>query len=329
MRFDHKKSLLEIHREAEDSPKPMSSTLQGTTMDFRKLPLALGLTLAFACGAASAQDGGTLQKIKDSGFIQIGGRDSQIPFSYKLGSDSASIGFTNDICLKIVDAVKARLGLAKLDVRYTMLNSANRIPLLQNGTVDLVCATTTNTTQRQQQVDFAPSHFVTNITAAVRKDSGINTFADLNGKNVATVTGSTSIQLLRGVRKNGAIEVHEIAGKDTSDGFLLLSSGRADAYVLDDVQLAGMIASAPNPGDYKILKESLRQEPYGIMLRKDDPQFKALVDETVTGLMKSGAIEQLYTKWFMSPIPPRNANLNFPMTDAVREIYKNPNNKGV
>ena len=298
-------------------------------MDFRKLPLALGLTLAFACGAASAQDGGTLQKIKDSGFIQIGGRDSQIPFSYKLGSDSASIGFTNDICLKIVDAVKARLGLAKLDVRYTMLNSANRIPLLQNGTVDLDCATTTNTTQRQQQVDFAPSHFVTNITAAVRKDSGINTFADLNGKNVATVSGSTSIQLLRGVRKNGAIEVHEIAGKDTSDGFLLLSSGRADAYVLDDVQLAGMIASAPNPGDYKILKESLRQEPYGIMLRKDDPQFKALVDETVTGLMKSGAIEQLYTKWFMSPIPPRNANLNFPMTDAVREIYKNPNNKGV
>jgi len=329
MRFDHKKSLLEIHREAEDSPKPMSSTLQGTTMDFRKLPLALGLTLAFACGAASAQDGGTLQKIKDSGFIQIGGRDSQIPFSYKLGSDSASIGFTNDICLKIVDAVKARLGLPKLDVRYTMLNSANRIPLLQNGTVDLDCATTTNTIQRQQQVDFAPSHFVTNITAAVRKDSGINTFADLNGKNVATVTGSTSIQLLRGVRKNGAIEVHEIAGKDTSDGFLLLSSGRADAYVLDDVQLAGMIASAPNPGDYKILKESLRQEPYGIMLRKDDPQFKAVVDETVTGLMKSGAIEQLYTKWFMSPIPPRNANLNFPMTDAVREIYKNPNNKGV
>ena len=225
--------------------------------------------------------------------------------------------------------MKAKLGLPKLEVRYTMLNSANRIPLLQNGTVDLDCATTTNTTQRQAQVDFAPSHFVTNITAAVRKDSGINTFADLNGKNVATVTGSTSIQLLRGARKSGAIEVHEIAGKDTSDGFLLLSSGRADAYVLDDVQLAGMIASAPNPGDYKILKESLRQEPYGIMLRKDDPQFKAVVDETVTGLMKSGAIEQLYTKWFMSPIPPRNANLNFPMTDAVREIYKNPNNKGV
>ena len=298
-------------------------------MDFKKLPLALGLALVFASGAAVAQYSGTLQKIKDSGTIQIGARDSQIPFSYKLGADGDPIGFTNDICLKIVDAVKVRLGLAKIDVRYTMLNSTNRIPLLQNGTVDLDCATTTNTTQRQQQVDFAPSHFVANITAAVRKNSGIDTFADLNGKNVATVSGSTSIQLLRVARKSGTIEVNEIPGKDTSDGFLRLSNGRADAYVLDDVQLAGMIASSTNPGEYKILKESLRQEPYGIMLRKDDPQFKALVDETVTGLMKSGAIEQLYTKWFLSPIPPRNANLNFPMTDAVREIYKNPNNKGV
>ncbi|MGN8079909.1 amino acid ABC transporter substrate-binding protein [Variovorax sp. 22077] len=298
-------------------------------MDFKKLPPALGLALVFASGAAVAQYSGTLQKIKDSGTIQIGARDSQIPFSYKLGADGDPIGFTNDICLKIVDAVKARLGLAKIDVRYSMLNSTNRIPLLQNGTVDLDCATTTNTTQRQQQVDFAPSHFVANITAAVRKNSGIDTFADLNGKNVATVSGSTSIQLLRVARKSGTIEVNEIPGKDTSDGFLRLSNGRADAYVLDDVQLAGMIASSTNPGEYKILKESLRQEPYGIMLRKDDPQFKALVDETVTGLMKSGAIEQLYTKWFLSPIPPRNANLNFPMTDAVREIYKNPNNKGV
>lgn len=298
-------------------------------MDFKKLPLALGLALVFASGAAVAQYSGTLQKIKDSGTIQIGARDSQIPFSYKLGADGDPIGFTNDICLKIVDAVKAKLGLAKIEVRYTMLNSTNRIPLLQNGTVDLDCATTTNTTQRQQQVDFAPSHFVANITAAVRKNSGIDTFADLNGKNVATVSGSTSIQLLRVARKSGTIEVNEIPGKDTSDGFLRLSNGRADAYVLDDVQLAGMIASSTNPGEYKILKESLRQEPYGIMLRKDDPQFKALVDETVTGLMKSGAIEQLYTKWFLSPIPPRNANLNFPMTDAVREIYKNPNNKGV
>lgn len=293
-------------------------------------PLALGFALAALCGTVAAQDNGTLRKIKDSGVIEIGARDSQIPFSYKVDANSAPIGFTTDICLKIVDAIKAQLGLSKIEVRYTLLNSTNRIPLLQNGTVDLDCATTTNTTQRQQQVDFAPSHFVTNITAAVKAGSGINTFADLNGKTVATVSGSTSIQLLRGARKSGTIEVKELPGKDTSDGFVLLSTGRADAYVLDDVQLAGMIASAPNPGDYKILtQESLRQEPYGIMLRKNDPAFKALVDKTVSGLMKSGAIEQLYAKWFLSPIPPRNANLNFPMTEAVREIYKNPNNKGV
>ena len=283
-------------------------------------PAALGIALVVACGVAAAQDSGTLRKIKDSGTIQIGSRDTQIPFSYKTSADAAPIGFTNEICLKIVEAVKAKLNLPKLDVRYTLLNSTNRIPLLQNGTVDLDCATTTNTTQRQQQVDFAPSHFVTNITAAVKKNSGINSFADLQGKTVATVAGSTSIQLLRGARKNG-IDVQEIAGKDTADAFLLLASDRAAAYVLDDVQLAGLIANQPNAGDYKLLKESLRQEPYGIMLRKDDPEFKAIVDQTVAGLMKSGEIDKLYARWFTQPIPPRNVSLDFPMSDAVRETY--------
>jgi len=214
-------------------------------------------------------------------------------------------------------------------VRYTLLNSTNRIPLVQNGTVDLDCATTTNTVQRQQQVDFAPSHFVTNITAAVKKNSGINSIADLQGKTVATVAGSTSMQLLRGFRKTENIEVQEIAGKDTADAFLLLASDRAVAYVLDDVQLAGLIANQPNASDYKLLKDVLRQEPYGIMMRKEDPEFKAVVDQAVTEMMKSGAIDKLYAKWFMAPIPPRNVNLNFPMSDAVREAYKNPNNKGV
>ncbi|MBT2326427.1 transporter substrate-binding domain-containing protein [Variovorax paradoxus] len=294
-----------------------------------KLPLAFGLVLAFACATASAQESDTLRKIKESGTIHIGNRDSQIPFSYKLSAESTPIGFTNEICLKIVDAVKAKLGLPKLEVRYTLLTSTNRIPLVQNGTVDLDCATTTNTLTRQQQVAFAPSHFVTNITAAVKKSSGITSLAELQGKTVATVSGSTSIQLLRGYRKTENIEVQEISGKDTADAFLLLASDRAVAYVLDDVQLAGLIASSPNPSDYKILKDVLRQEPYGIMFRKDDPQFKELVDKTVGELMKSGAIDQLYAKWFTSPIPPRNVNLNFPMSDAVREAYKNPNNKGV
>ncbi|MDM0037739.1 amino acid ABC transporter substrate-binding protein [Variovorax sp. J22G21] len=292
-------------------------------------PMAVGLVAAVACSATLAQSD-TLSKIKASGTVQIGGRDSQVPFSYKPGGGGDPVGFTNDICMKIVDAIKAKLGMPELKVNYTILTSTNRIPLLTNGTVDLDCATTTNTVQRQQQVAFAPSHFVTNITAAVKKSSGINTLAELNGKKVSTVSGSTGVQLLRGYRKSGNIEVEELAAKDTADGFLLLASDRTVAYILDDVQLAGLIATSPTPGDFKILTtESLRQEPYGIMYRKEDPQFKELVDKTVTDLMKSGAINQIYAKWFTKPIPPTNANLNFPMTEPVKEIYKNPNNKGV
>jgi glutamate/aspartate transport system substrate-binding protein len=294
-----------------------------------RLTCLVAAIAALSLGTARAQPSDTLAKIKQSGVITIGARDTQLPFSYKPTGNGDPVGFTNDICLKVVDAVKAKVGLPALEVRYVMLTSTNRIPLLQNGTVDLDCATTTNTVARQQQVDFAPSHFVTNITAAVKRNSGISSFSDLQGKTVATVTGSTSVQLLRGYRKTEAIDVQEITGKDTADAFLLLASGRAVAYVLDDVQLAGLIASSVNPNDYQLLKGSLRQEPYGIMYRKNDPRFKELVDQTVTGLMKSGEIDKLYAKWFTQPIPPSNINLNFPMTEAVREVYRNPNNKGV
>jgi ABC-type amino acid transport substrate-binding protein len=292
-------------------------------------PLALALSAALLATNAAAQSD-TLAKIKSSGVITIGARDSQIPFSYKPQGSGDPVGFTNDICLKIVDAVKARLALPKLEVRYMILTSTNRIPLLTNGSVDLDCATTTNTVQRQQQVAFAPSHFVTNITAAVKKNSGINTLADLNGKTVSTVAGSTGVQLLRTYRRSGNIEVQDLAAKDTADGFLMLASDRTAAYILDDVQLAGLIATSPKPDDFKILtQESLRQEPYGIMVRKDDAAFMAVVDKTVTELMTSGAIHEIYAKWFTRPIPPNNANLNFPMTDAVKAIYQSPNNKGV
>ena len=293
------------------------------------LPVTLAIAAALACSAATAQSD-TLAKIKSSGAITIGARDSQIPFSYKPMGSGDPVGFTNDICLKVVDAVKAQLALPKLEVRYMILNSTNRIPLLTNGSVDLDCATTTNTQQRQQQVAFAPSHFVTNITAAVKKNSGINTLADLNGKTVSTVAGSTGVQLLRGYRKSGNIEVQDLAAKDTADGFLMMASGRTAAYILDDIQLAGLIATSPNAGDFKILtQESLRQEPYGIMYRKDDPQFKAVVDKAVTEVFTSGAINEIYAKWFTRPIPPTNANLNFPMTEAVKAIYQKPNSDGV
>ena len=283
----------------------------------------------FASMATMAQPNDTLGKIRETGAITIGSRDNSVPFSYRVSGNSDPIGFTNEICLKIVDAVKAKLKMPNLAVRYMTLTSTNRIPLIQNGTADLDCATTTNSLVRQQQVAFAPSHFVTTITAAVKKNSGIASLADLKGKTVATVSGSTSVQLLRAYRRTENIDVQEVSGKDTVDAFLLLASDRAVAYVLDDVQLAALIATSKEPADYRILKEALRQEPYGIMFRKDDAPFKELVDQTVLGLMKSGAIDELYAKWFMKPIPPNNLNLNFPMSDAVREAFRNPNSNGV
>jgi glutamate/aspartate transport system substrate-binding protein len=292
------------------------------------LMVCLATTFA-AATTALAQPTDTLARIKESGVINIGSRDTQIPFSYRTSGSGDPIGFTNDICLKVVDAIKAKLKLATLTVHYTTLTSTNRIPLIQNGTVDLDCATTTNSVARQQQVAFAPSHFVSNNTAAVKKNSGINSLADLKGKTVATVAGSTSIQLLRIYKKTENIEVQELAGKDTADAFLLLASDRAVAYVLDDVQLAALIATSKEPGEYRLLKESLRQEPYGIMFRKDDPAFKDVVDQAVLGLMKSGAIDEIYAKWFTKPIPANNINLAFPMSDAVRNAFRNPNNNGV
>lgn len=299
-------------------------------MHTRKSLLATVLLIGLqALGAAHAQDKDTLQRIKETGVIKLGGREASFPFSYKVSADSNPIGFSADLCMKVVDAVKAKLGLPELKVQYTLVTPANRIALVQNGTIDLECSTTTNTSARAQQVDFAPTHFIGSVAAAVKKNSGINSMAQLDGKTVATVTGSTSIQLLRAYRKNEKVEIAELSGRDNADTFLLLSSDRAVAMIVEDVQLAGLIARSGNPGDYKILGERLRDEPYGFMFRKDDPQFKAVVDATLTSLMKSGEIEKIYAKWFMQPVPPSNVNLNFPMPASVNEIYKSPSNRGI
>jgi len=290
---------------------------------------AIALLAMNALSAAHAQTKDTLQKIKETGVIHLGGRDASFPFSYKVGADSNPIGFSADLCMKVVEAVKAKLGMPNLKVEYTIVTPANRVPLVQNGTVDLECSTTTNTAARAQQVEFAPTHFVGSIAAAAKKRSGIEHMAQLDGKSVATVTGSTAIRLLRAYRKNEKVELAEISGKDTADAFLLLSTDRAVAMILEDVQLAGLIATSRNPSDYKILDERLRDEPYGFIFRKDDPQFKALVDETLTKVMKSGEIHELYAKWFTKPVPPAGVNMNFPMSNAVREAYRNPNNRGI
>jgi len=298
-------------------------------MKFLLATVLSAATSALLPHPAHAQASDTLQKIRETGVIHLGGRDASFPFSYKISADATPIGFSADLCAKVVDAVKANLGRPDLKVMYTTVTPANRIALVQNGTIDLECSTTTNTAARAQQVEFAPTHFVGSITAAVKKNSGIDSLAQLDGKTIATVTGSTSIQLLRSYRKTEKVSLTEISGKDTSDAFLLLSSDRAIAMVLEDVQLAGLIAASGKPGDYKILPERLRDEPYGFLYRKGDPQFKALVDETLASLMKSGQINELYAKWFTQPVPPASANLNFPMPAAVKEAYKNPNNQGI
>jgi glutamate/aspartate transport system substrate-binding protein len=216
-----------------------------------------------------------------------------------------------------------------LKVNLQPVTSSNRIPLLQNGTIDLECGSTTNSVQRQQQVSFGPTYFVINVTAAVKKSSKINSLADLNGKTISTTSGTTSVPLLKAYEKTQNLEIKEIYGKDHAESFLLMADDRSAAFVMDDILLAGQIANSKNPADYKIIPESLRQEPYSMMLRKDDPQFKALVDKTIGGVMKSGEIEKIYVKWLLSPIPPKGINMEFPMTPAIREAFKNPNDKGV
>jgi glutamate/aspartate transport system substrate-binding protein len=291
--------------------------------------LPLLIAIGGTTGNVQAQQpGGTLKKIKDTGVITLGHRESSIPFSY-LDDKQRPIGYAMDLCMKVVDAVKAELKLPNLKVALQPVTSSNRIPLLQNGTIDLECGSTTNSTVRQQQVAFGPSYFVVNVTAAVKKNSGIKSIADLNGKTISTTSGTTSVPLIKGHEKSRNVDVKEIYGKDHAESFLLMADGRAAAFVMDDILLAGQIANARNPSEFQILPESLRQEPYGMMLRKGDPQFKALVDKSVGAVMQSGEIEKIYNKWFISPIPPKNINLNFPMTPAIREAFKNPNDKGV
>ncbi len=286
-------------------------------------------TLATASTAVQAQElAGTLKKIKETGVITIGHRESSIPFSF-LDDQQKPVGYAMDLCMKIVDTVKADLKLPKLKVTLQPVTSSNRIPLLQNGTIDLECGSTTNTTARQQQVAFGPTYFVINVTAAVKKSSGINTIADLNGKTVSTTSGTTSVPLLKAYEKAKNTQVKEIYGKDHAEAFLLMADDRAAAFVMDDVLLAGQIANAKRPGDYQILPESLRQEPYSMMLRKDDPQFKALVDKSIGEVMKSGEINRIYAKWFTMPIPPKGLNLNFPITAPIQQAFKNPNDKGI
>jgi glutamate/aspartate transport system substrate-binding protein len=280
---------------------------------------------AFAvAGTAHAED--TLKKIKDTGVITEGVRESSGALAFTLG-DGKYTGFHYDVCARIIADIQKQLGLAKLDVKYQPVTSQNRIPLVQNGTVDLECGSTTNNATRQKDVAFAPTLYVEEVRIATKKSSGIKGIADLNGKTVATTTGTTSVQLLRKNKRAAGMDFKELNGKDHSDSFLLLESGRADAFVMDGQILAGLISKSKNPNDYAIVGEVLSVEPIAIMFRKDDPALKKAVDDSVKNMIKSGEIAKLYDKWFMQPIPPSNTKVGLPASDLTKAAWANPNDK--
>ena len=285
---------------------------------------AVAVSALAVAGAAHAED--TLKKIKDSGSITEGVRESSGALAFTLG-DGKYTGFHYDVCAHIIDDIKKHLGMSKIDVKYQPVTSQNRIPLVQNGTVDLECGSTTNNVARQKDVAFAPALYVEEVRIAVKKSSGIKGIADLNGKTVATTTGTTSVQLLRKNKRAQGMDFKELNGKDHSDSFLLLESGRADAFVMDGQILAGLISKAKNPGDYAIVGEPLSVEPIAIMYRKDDPAFKKLVDDSVRAMAKSGEVAKLYDKWFMQPIPPGNTKVNLPASEATKAAWANPTDK--
>ncbi|WPG35990.1 amino acid ABC transporter substrate-binding protein [Variovorax sp. EBFNA2] len=279
-----------------------------------------------AAQAQAASD--TLAKIKASGAITFGYREASFGFSY-LDGNLKPVGYSIEICNRIVEAVKSELKLPALDIKYQAVTSANRIALVQNGTVDIECGSTTNLVERQSQVAFSPDIFRYNVRTLVKADSGIKSIADLQGKTVVTTAGTTSFRLLRAADKGRSLEVNQLSGKDHTDSFLLVESGRAQAFVLDDILLAGQVANARNPKDFVITGESLRTENQSLMFRKDDPAFKALVDRVVSGMMKSGEMEKLYSKWFMSPIPPKGININYPLNAETKDAFANPSSKGI
>jgi glutamate/aspartate transport system substrate-binding protein len=285
--------------------------------------LTAAALLALCALPVLAQASGTLKKVADAGSINIGIRESSYPLSY-LDEKQQPIGYHIDICHRIVDAVKARLKLPALKIQYQPVTSQNRIPLVTNGTVDLECGSTTNNEARKKQVDFAPTTFVTNVRMAVKKSSGIQSLGQLGSKPVATTTGTTSVQLMRAHEKGKGIDFKEVYGKDHADSFLMLETDRAVAFVMDDNLLAGLIATSKAPANYAIVGEVLSIEPIAIMLRRGDPEFKKLVDDTVKGLMKSGEINKLYARWFMAPIPPKQVNLNFPMSELLKFLIASP-----
>jgi len=290
----------------------------------------VGLCLIALCPKARAEEEltGTLKKIKDAGSISLGHRESSIPFSY-YDDKNQVVGYSHDLLLLVVDAVKKKLNMPNLKVNLIPVTSQNRIPLIQNSTIDIEAGSTTNNLERQQQVYFSDTIFVIGTRLLVKKDSGIKDFPDLKGKNVVVTAGTTSERLIREMNEKNKMGMNIISAKDHGESFLTLQSGRAVAFMLDDALLAGERAKARKPDDFVIVGTPQSKEAYGMMMRKGDDQFKKLVDETIATAETSGVAEKLYQKWFVSPIPPKGLNLHLPLNEDMKALFKSPNDKAL
>lgn len=286
-------------------------------------PAAALLAVMLGAGPGQAQDGGTLAKIADQGEIVIGHRDGAVPFSY-YDDAQKPVGYAMDLCAAVVDAVKARLDKPDLKVSYMPVTGTTRIPLLINGTIDMECGTTTNNAERQKQVAFSDTYFVAGVRILSKKDAPINTMAEAKGKTVVTLAGTTSVKIINDANNAENLGLTILSAKDLAEGMLTLETGRAAALIFDDVSIAGAAATSKTPDAYQISPEPLSVEPYGIMLRRDDADFKTLVDDTLVGLFSSGAITGIYDTWFTQPIPPRGINMNFPMSEQLARVIAAP-----
>jgi glutamate/aspartate transport system substrate-binding protein len=283
---------------------------------------------SFLAGPALAQDlTGTLKKVKDTGTITLGHRESSLPFSY-YDDRPQVVGYAMDLCARIVDGVKNELKLAQITTRLNPVTSATRIPLMANGTIDLECGSTTNNLERQKQVSFTITHFVTANRFVSKKSANLKTVDDLKGKTIVSTSGTTNIKQITELGAQKGLNLNILAAKDHAEAFLMVETGRAAAFVMDDILLYSLVAGSKAPQDYVISTDALSVEPYGIMLRREDAPFKKVVDQAMTATYKSGAINPIYEKWFLKPIPPKNINLNVAMSDAFKKVIANPTDSG-
>ena len=294
-------------------------------MTLARLALALVASATLAAPALALE--GTLKKIKDSGSITIGHRDASIPFSY-YDDKQQPIGYAMDLCYRIVDAVRAELKMPKIDIKYQLVTSANRIPLMANGTIDLECGSTTNNLERQKQVAFTITHFVTATRFVSKKGANLKTLQDLKGKQIVSTSGTTNLKLITELNAQQNLGMNILAAKDHAEAFLMVDTGRAAAFFMDDILLYSLVATSKAPSEWAISDEPLSIEPYGIMLRRDDPAFKKVVDAAMIATYRSGEIHKIYEKWFLKPIPPKNVNLNVPMSASFKKVTTSPTDSG-